>query len=323
MPGFTTHYLFGLNTYKALKNDSLKKTIYDHHAAYSLGLQGPDVFFYYLPSYVLHGKNIGSLAHAKATGTFLSNLLESRSLFPDKTEADIAYAYIMGFLGHYLLDCRCHPYVYWRTHYKGDIPGYYGDHMNLETDIDTELLSLFKSKKPSDFRQESTIMLTRPEVRTIATILYYVYSTTYPDLKISYIVMRQAIRAMQIGLHLLHDPHGKKKVVIRKAESRITGYPVLSPMIASDYLLFFADPLNVLHREWHNPWDKEQTSTASFLELLDSAQADYQKLLRQVHHLFHSDKHSDEEKLRQAYILETLGNNSYHSGMEPEAEQAP
>lgn len=93
MPGFTTHYLFGVNTYKSLRNDALKKIIFDHHAAYSLGQQGPDIFFYYLPSYVLHKNNIGSVAHIQDTGKFLSYLIESRKLFPDKREEAIAQAY--------------------------------------------------------------------------------------------------------------------------------------------------------------------------------------------------------------------------------------
>ncbi len=316
MPGFTTHYLFGVNTYKALKNDSLKKMIFDHHAAYSLGLQGPDIFFYYLPSYAIHENNIGSVAHIEDTGKFLSYLLESRNLFPDKKEAAIAQAYITGFLGHYLLDSRCHPYVYARTHYTGRRPDYYGSHMNLETDIDRELLHFYKHKLPSAFRQESTILLTRLELRTIATILYYVYSMTYPDLRITYTGMRLAIRSMQLGTRFLHDPYGKKKVVTRKIESMTTGYPLLSPMMASDTICFFADPLNVLHKEWANPWDKSRVSTESVFDLMEEAGKEYLELLPRLYQLFVTKKHSDAAKLRTQHILEYLGNLSYHTGME-------
>ena len=53
MPGYVTHYIFGREVYHNLKNNSLKKNLYYNRAAYGLGLQGPDIFFYYLPSYVL------------------------------------------------------------------------------------------------------------------------------------------------------------------------------------------------------------------------------------------------------------------------------
>lgn len=316
MPGFTTHYLFGINTYKALKNDSLKKVIFDHHAAYSLGLQGPDLFFYYLPSYAVHENNIGSIAHIEDTGKFLSYLIESRNLFPDKKEAEIAQAYIMGFIGHYLLDCRCHPYIYCRSHFHGKTPEYHASHMNLEVDIDTELLSLYKNKLPSAFRQDSTIMLTRLELRTIATILYYVYSMTYPQQQVTYTGIRLAIRSIQAGTKLLYDPHGKKKVITRKLESLTVGYPVLSPMMASDHLQFYSDPLNVLHREWYNPWDTSFTSTDSFLDLMEAAQEEYLKLLPRLYRYFVARRHSDAARLRFEHILKDLGSLSYHSGLE-------
>lgn len=49
MPGYVTHYIFGREVYHNLKNNSLKKNLYYNCAAYGLGLQGPDIFFYYLP----------------------------------------------------------------------------------------------------------------------------------------------------------------------------------------------------------------------------------------------------------------------------------
>ncbi len=316
MPGFTTHYLFGVNAYHAMKNDIMKKNIFDHHAAFSLGLQGPDIFFYFLPSYLIHGRNIGSIAHNEATGKFLSALIESRNLFPDKKESAIAQAYIMGFLGHYILDCRCHPYIYWRTHYREDLPSYYGDHMNLETDIDAELLSFYKKKTPSAFRKESTILLTRLELRTITTILYYVYAVTYPQQAVSPAIMRLAIRSMQLGTRLLHDRRGQKKALFRKIEAMTVGYPVLSPMVSSDYLQFYADPLNLLHRPWRNPWDEDLVSQDSFFDLMEQAQKEYANLLPRLYRLFLTKKHSDAAKLRLIKILDSLGNQSYHSGLE-------
>ena len=82
------------------------------HSAYALGLQGPDLFFYYLPSYLMHRKNIGDLAHRKDTGQFFANLLQSRKLFAGKKHSlSIADAYICGFMGHYtpVIDAKSIP----------------------------------------------------------------------------------------------------------------------------------------------------------------------------------------------------------------------
>lgn len=110
MPGFTTHYLFGVDACRRLTSTSMHNMIRRDHSAYALGLQGPDLFFYSLPSYLMHRKNIGDLAHRKDTGQFFANLLQSRKLFAGKKHSlSIADAYICGFMGHYTLDCTIHP----------------------------------------------------------------------------------------------------------------------------------------------------------------------------------------------------------------------
>lgn len=99
MPGFTTHYLFGVDACRRLTSTSMHNMIRRDHSAYALGLQGPDLFFYYLPSYLMHRKNIGDLAHRKDTGQFFGNLLQSRKLFAGKKHSlSIADAYICGFM---------------------------------------------------------------------------------------------------------------------------------------------------------------------------------------------------------------------------------
>ena len=123
MPGFTTHYLFGVDACRRLTSTSMHNMIRRDHSAYALGLQGPDLFFYSLPSYLMHRKNIGDLAHRKDTGQFFANLLQSRKLFAGKKHSlSIADAYICGFMGHYTLDCTIHPYVYAFTGYNAQTP---------------------------------------------------------------------------------------------------------------------------------------------------------------------------------------------------------
>lgn len=316
MPGFTTHYLFGLNTYKHLDYMKIKKILHENHAAYSIGLQGPDVFFYFLPSYLVHSNNIGSVAHEKRTGTFLHYLLESCKLFPDYEERQIAEAYIAGFLGHYVLDTHCHPYIYWKSRFEEKNSRYHGTHMRLEVDIDAELLQFYKHRAPSRFRQESTIMLTTSQRRTIAAILYYVYAKTYPELRICYTTMRVSIRSMQLGTRFLRDSSGKKKVLLRKLESMILGYPLLSSMIPSDSLTFYIDPLNVLHKQWHNPWDKNFTFTDSFFDLMDDAKKEYTDVLIKLSGIFSCQPHSEMASEKTAELLKRLGNKSYHSGLD-------
>ena len=48
MPGFVTHYLFGLDAYRQIHSESIRQNLHKNHSAFALGLQGPDIFFFYL-----------------------------------------------------------------------------------------------------------------------------------------------------------------------------------------------------------------------------------------------------------------------------------
>ena len=160
MPGYVTHYIFGRDMYEKLNDPVLKNNLYKNRAVYALGHQGPDIFFYYLPAYVLHGHNLGDMAHTENTGAFYAALLESRSIFKKPEDLQIANAYLEGFLGHYILDSICHPFIYGRTHYKKNDRGYFSRHAYLETEIDASLLELKYHRRRADFHMENTIMLT-------------------------------------------------------------------------------------------------------------------------------------------------------------------
>ncbi len=315
MPGFTTHYLFGADACRQLDNASLCSIIRQNHGAYALGLQGPDLFFYYLPSYLLHRHNIGSLAHSEKTGAFFTHLLESRGLFPGKeAELAIADAYIMGFLGHYTLDCAIHPYVYAFTGYSPKQPpkntSYFGQHAYFETEIDNTLLLRKKHLRPSEFRQAATIRLTCRERTVITRMLVYAYRNTYPGVLATEILFGNAPQWMIYGTRLFRDPSGRKKVIARLLERLILGRAFLSPLLPSDRLRFIIDPLNHRHRTWRHPWTG-RISRASFDELYRTAGRRYLSRLRAYGRLMQQQFPED---LRRSF-LDEYGNLSFLSGL--------
>lgn len=315
MPGFTTHHLFGEKTLSQLTGHSIHDLIMENRSVYNLGLQGPDIFFYCLPAYLFYFKNIGATAHTTTTSQFLNALLQSRKIFKTCLEQNIANAYISGFFGHYMLDTNCHPYVYYRSHYHGQTLEYFARHVNLETDIDTLLLNQFHHIKPSKFPKYKQISLNHRQKKVIATILYYAYKKVYLYLHVSYAVMYSATFGMQAGGRLLHDKLGKRKVLARKVESSLLGHAYLSPMIPSDRMIFYKDPLNLRHNPWKNPWDRSIISTESFPDLFHKAQKDYVKLLLDLEQLFPLSYSSTEASFSKD-ILAFAGNKSYHSGLD-------
>ncbi|MGN0350892.1 MAG: zinc dependent phospholipase C family protein [Roseburia sp.] len=317
MPGFTTHYLFGTDAFHELKCAPLKRNLYYNRAAYALGLQGPDLFFYYLPSYAfLWGHNLGALAHDQRTGEFFQNLLESRYLFTSLADRRIAEAYLFGFLGHYTLDTVCHPFIYARTDYHGELKGYYAKHAYLETEIDTDLLALKQNRKPSEFHQNHTLALSLQQRIVIARMLQFAYTRTYPEFKSRLITMLLGIFSMRLGVCLLHDKTGQKKVLARLAEKYFLGFPHFSPLIASDKLHFCKDPFNMKHRKWANPWNPSLVSDESFFDLYEKAGVLYQKRIRMLYRYLRLPENSHEAEVCLQEFRKEYGNLSFASGLD-------
>ena len=70
MPGYDTHYLFGVNSYRRLPKSEMKRNIYENKGAYTLGLLRPDIVFDDATEVVATRKNIGSAKSLSALGLF-------------------------------------------------------------------------------------------------------------------------------------------------------------------------------------------------------------------------------------------------------------
>ena len=85
MPGFTTHYLFGVQMYHQLSDYKIKTLIKKNLGPYRFGLQGPDLFFYN-PFHILGSeeRNIGKLMHETNVNKFFRNYL----FYAEKMKSD-------------------------------------------------------------------------------------------------------------------------------------------------------------------------------------------------------------------------------------------
>ncbi len=107
MPACMAHYQFGQEVLLRLDSE-LKAVIHNHRREYEIGLQGPDIFYYYKPyspnRYFKHGFD----CHAKPAIQMFAPMFE-------QTCEGAALAYLIGLICHYALDKCCHPYVYANT----------------------------------------------------------------------------------------------------------------------------------------------------------------------------------------------------------------
>ena len=129
MPAAYAHYCFGRDVLSRLPG-SLASELESRRSFFDLGLQGPDPLFYYQPLRSNAVGRRGSLIHSQAASDFFrpAGELLRRSPSPE------LYAYICGFICHFVLDLHCHGYIAAAADRGG--PG----HGEQEADLDRLLL---------------------------------------------------------------------------------------------------------------------------------------------------------------------------------------
>ena len=107
MPSFYAHNRFGKEVCKELPKE-IRQIIQEYPSAYKAGLQGPDSLFFYRPFLPCH---INTLGHAQHKQPFLPFLETVRSSIRKKGRHCPEYAYLLGFICHFMLDSEAHTYV--------------------------------------------------------------------------------------------------------------------------------------------------------------------------------------------------------------------
>lgn len=311
MPGFVTHYIFGVNAYKELDAPDVRRIIKENRRAFSLGLQGPDLFFYYIPNAIGLKSNVANMLHKKRTGEFFRRLIDAVSIFDREKDYEIAYAYIQGFMGHYLLDTHLHPYVYSRVGTSVS-KRTLGMHFGLETDIDREVLMRYKGLRQSELSHVSVIALNRHEQNVIARLLNTAILQTY-GITASPQFIKVCMASFEIESVLLMDPNMLKHRLVNFVEKYTIGYDLVSPLLVNEYT-HSEDPCNERHNEWVNPWDDTMRGTSSVFDIMEELQVKYARYmssmgtaLKDAFNMVQDDHPA---------ILEYLGNNSYSSGFD-------
>lgn len=111
MPAAYAHYRFGEQVRKHIQKEK-QDTIERHLQLFRIGLQGPDLFFYFNPLMKNVINQIGSENHQQSGNEFFSRA--KRVVEEHKNdERYLAYAY--GVMAHYSLDRACHGYVEEKT----------------------------------------------------------------------------------------------------------------------------------------------------------------------------------------------------------------
>lgn len=107
MPAIYAHDRFGIEVAERL-DPELRNIIRNYPAPYAIGLQGPDLLFFYRPWSKNRVNQYGVHLHKVSALPFFER---ARKIIGRRGRESGEYAYLMGFICHYILDSECHPYV--------------------------------------------------------------------------------------------------------------------------------------------------------------------------------------------------------------------
>lgn len=317
MPGFITHFVFGKEGFKDVTEGKVKEAIRKYRHVYNIGLQGPDIFFYF-PGYVLISKkNLGTIMHRSEVNAFFSEMLN----YMKKTttiDREILTAYVAGFLGHQTLDSSTHPYIYFFTDYKEGEKGYFARHAKYETDIDYYMSKERLKMHAYYFDMGASVKLNEREYKVIGNAMSEVCSKLYKVRANSYVYGLVA-RGFNKEISLFKDASGNKIRFVSRLEQIIMGHEHFTPLIIKkNHKLTSRDILNFKKQEWSNYWDSSIVSTRGFLELFEGAKKHYVDTIdafERCLNVLNTAQEIDSLEKNKEEFLKKIGNKSYRTGL--------
>ena len=113
MPATYAHYKFGEAVKGSFPEDKKEiRDIIDRNVdLFSFGLHGPDIFFYYHPLIPNDVKIIGNMMHEDIGWNFFHESAILINAESDSIRREKMFAYIAGFICHFMLDTKCHGYI--------------------------------------------------------------------------------------------------------------------------------------------------------------------------------------------------------------------
>ena len=185
MPGFLTHYLFGIETSDSLSENYIQHVIRENNHAFLLGIQGSDLLSFNPHALSRRGLSYRTAAQSlqnQEYAAFFNHMLDCIEGMESK-DKDICAAYMAGYLCYYTIDLFAAPYIIYRV-WQDLPPGCRMSRMNahkadIETVIDIVLLRSHCHMEPSQLNINALTFAGKHEISIISHILYDTIQRTY------------------------------------------------------------------------------------------------------------------------------------------------
>ncbi len=150
MPASYAHYRFGKQLLPELPTD-VRQCIQRFRRMYDMGLNGPDILFFYNPLMKNSVSDLCTGFHARSGKDFFPSACT-------QANSEAARAYLYGLLAHYCLDIACRPFAQKQPCAAA-----------TEAEFDRYLMELDGIAEPHTYDLTPRLKLTRGECMTVAT----------------------------------------------------------------------------------------------------------------------------------------------------------
>lgn len=252
-----------------------------------IGTQGPDLFFFHRALPWMPGKplrELGSVYHRAMPSKIFDAM---RDYIETSDKKDIAKSYEYGFMLHYALDRRCHPFVYSLQEkmvavHRGMNPS--TAHNTIELAFDSYLIwDRYGDTNPAKHPTAGTINLSPEAADEIAKMMVFV-TERVAGVTVTEDDIRLAIADVDYIQKATFDPYGIKRAVFIPLETLAA--PALHNLKATSWLRFrdlekAKKYVNINNGTWVSVYSGEK-SNASLMDLFEEAKGEALEMLAEL-----------------------------------------
>jgi len=274
MPALITHHLFGEEAARLLPEDIL--TNEEEMLAFLLGNSGPDPLFFRFRSLLEVSASchrLGSRMHSEKVPQTLECLHDAVSHLHEE-DKKIGRAYVLGFLGHYLLDSTAHPFVYAQ---EDEICGagvglenFHDEvHALIESDLDTWMLWSLRQRTTEECKPSSMLTRTRRISQVSGALMSQVALQVF-QLSLSPNEFASCVDDYETIYRLIEPAGSAKGDALARVEHLIRNYSILGALAHVPSTSDECPAANLDHYPWADPATGE-ISHESFADLFQAA----------------------------------------------------
>ncbi len=278
MPAIICHHIFGEDVVGGLPAGLIEGE--EELLAFLLGNQGPDPLFARFSALPGTMATCHKLGHAMHDGRVYESLWAFRDGvgYLPMSDERVGRAFVLGLLGHYVLDRTAHPFVFGQQEAlkvaMPELKDADGElHALIESDIDSWLL--WEKRRATVLERPAHTNLMRTErIDRVGGALFSQVAYSVFGVGITCEEYAGCTRDYELEYRLL-DPAGSPGARLGGVLERLARPHSLAESMAHRVVRTCECPAaNLDCRDWQNPWTG-QTSHASFADLFDQALVAY------------------------------------------------